>query len=415
MYHWASLGAQTDEMPAVAVGWNAGGMGIHWTAATPWPWGPEVFDFGDPQQWQQDLSVAQQVLHVHPSPFAESPANRAVTSTLGSIFDSVSAPGRHLQPMPMAVEPDAASGRTDRIGPSRIFEPIGADDDPNFALLTDTLALRVLHENGHATGVLVRDMNTGAERELFARQVIICADALRSPQLLFASGIRPPALGRYLNEHAFLTGRVLADLPRFGLDVADVERPREGEWISQSRWIPHSGQNQPYHGQVMDTVYFDDSGAPLAYGVSVTLYIATDINSQNRLTFDETSTDATGMPRATIHFSYSNEDLNRIEQARIVQQRASEALGPFDPTTESALLPPGSSLHFTGTVRMSDTDDGTGVCDPNGRVWGFDNLLLAGNGVVPTALACNSTLTGMITAVRAARAISSELAHLTAR
>jgi choline dehydrogenase-like flavoprotein len=121
------------------------------------------------------------------------------------------------------------------------------------------------------------------------------------------------------------------------------------------------------------------------------------------------------MPRATIHFSYSNEDLNRIEQARIVQQRASEALGPFDPTTESALLPPGSSLHFTGTVRMSDTDDGTGVCDPNGRVWGLDNLLLAGNGVVPTALACNSTLTGMITAVRAARAISSELAHLTAR
>ena len=285
-------------MPAVAVGWNAGGMGIHWTAATPWPWGPEVFDFGDAQQWQQDLSMAQRVLHVHPSPFAESPANRAVTSALSSIFDSVSASGRHIQPMPMAVDPDAVSGRTDRIGPSRIFEPIGADDDPNFALLTDTLALRVLHENGHATGVRVRDMNTGAERELFARQVIVCADALRSPQLLFASGIRPPALGRYLNEHAFLTGRVLADLPRFGLDVADVERPQEGEWISQSRWIPHSGEKQPYHGQVMDTVYFDDSGAPLAYGVSVTLYIATELNSENRLTFDETSTDATGMPRA---------------------------------------------------------------------------------------------------------------------
>ena len=50
---------------------------------------------------------------------------------------------------------------------------------------------------------------------------MVCADALRTPQLLFASGIRPEALGRYLNEHAFVTGRVLMDLDRFGLALAD--------------------------------------------------------------------------------------------------------------------------------------------------------------------------------------------------
>ena len=35
-----------------------------------------------------------------------------------------------------------------------------------------------------------------------ARFVVVAADALRTPQLLWASGIRPAALGRYLNDQA---------------------------------------------------------------------------------------------------------------------------------------------------------------------------------------------------------------------
>jgi choline dehydrogenase-like flavoprotein len=111
------------------------------------------------------------------------------------------------------------------------------------------------------------------------------------------------------------------------------------------------------------------------------------------------------MPRITVHYSYTERDRRLIERARRDQRTTAEALGRFDPETESALLPAGSSLHFTGTVRMGPTDDGTSVCDPDGRVWGLENLYLAGNGVLPTALACNSTLTGMTTAVRAARSL----------
>ncbi|WP_443068839.1 GMC oxidoreductase [Streptomyces sp. NBC_01361] len=64
---------------------------------------------------------------------------------------------------------------------------------------------------------------------------------------------------------------------------------------------------------------------------------------------------------------------------------------------------------MTGTVRMGPADDGTSVCDPQTRVWDFDNLYLAGCGVVPTALVCNSTLTGAVTAVRAARSVIGRL------
>ncbi|MCU1444504.1 GMC oxidoreductase [Cryobacterium sp.] len=59
---------------------------------------------------------------------------------------------------------------------------------------------------------------------------------------------------------------------------------------------------------------------------------------------------------------------------------------------------------------MGAADDGESVCDPDGRVWGTGNLFVAGNGVVPTALGCNSTLTAATLAVRTARAVGHGLA-----
>src|SRR3712207_8696422 len=70
----------------------------------------------------------------------------------------------------------------------------------------------------------------------------------------------------------------------------------------------------------------------------------------------------------------------------------------------------GSSLHFMGTVRMGAADDGTSVCDSYSRVWGVPGLVLAGNGLNPTANSINPTLTSVALAVRGASHLATALA-----
>lgn len=133
--------------------------------------------------------------------------------------------------MPMAVTAKA-SGPMPRTAPGTIFPAIATGGDPAFTLVTGTLATSLIVSDGHVTGARLRRITDsaegarGAESQLLADAVVVCADALRTPQLLFASGIRPEALGRHLNEHAFITARVLLDLDRFGIGLDALPLPR---------------------------------------------------------------------------------------------------------------------------------------------------------------------------------------------
>ncbi|QTV79939.1 GMC family oxidoreductase [Microbacterium sp. NIBRBAC000506063] len=218
---------------------------------------------------------------------------------------------------------------------------------------------------------------------------------------MWASGIRPEALGVRLNEHASISGDVLIDAERLGLTDADIPHPPSGEPFIGSYWSPSIGAARPMHGQLMER---DVEGA--GHVLSVGWYCVTEIRPENRVEFSDELTDALGLPHMTVHFSYSEKDWEMIRATQKVQFAAANAVGSFDPES-SDVLPPGASLHFTGTVRMGTEDDGTCVVDTDGRVWGYENLFLVGNGVIPTALTCNSTLTGSTLAVRTARALMS--------
>ncbi|KQQ05759.1 MULTISPECIES: GMC oxidoreductase [unclassified Rathayibacter] len=402
------FGHDASEMPGASIAWNLGGMSVHWAAAAPTPFGDEVPEAIPAAEWSADLAEAQRLLRVHPGPYPLDRVGDRVLEVLDEVFGPVSAEGRHPQAMPVSINPDA-EGRLARTGPGAVFAPIEQGGDPGVELRHSSLATRILLEDGRVVGVALRSIANGAEDVVRTGIVVVCADTFRTPQLLAASGAGGAALGRYLNEHAFLAGRVLVDIEALG--AGSPPRPLEGEWATSASWLPHSGASQPFQGQIMQAPVDPGEGEPTQYAVTLALYVPTEVRAENRIEFSTTETDIAGLPRMTVRFGHSTADLEMIDRARAAQAVAGARLGDFDPERDSLLLDAGASLHYTGTARMGAADDGTSVCDPDGRVWGTEGLLVAGNAVVPTALVANSTLAGAVTAVRAGRAVAGALAE----
>jgi pyranose oxidase len=172
--------------------------------------------------------------------------------------------------------------------------------------------------------------------------------------------------------------------------------------------VPYSAAHHPYHGQVMhlelSPIEIVPGAAPTEHVVGLGWFVAKDLRAEDRVTFSEREVDAYGMPRPRIEYALTPRDRERIEAALEDQARGAAALGEEVPGRGPTLVPPGSSLHYQGTTRMGQSDDGESVCDPYSRVWGFDNLFVGGNGVIPAATASNPTLTSVALAIRAAGA-----------
>jgi pyranose oxidase len=306
-------------------------------------------------------------------------------------------------------------------GSDVVLGPLATEPPDTFELRAETLCRRVLVEDGQATGVLLQDRRTGEEYRVDARAVVAACDSFRTPQLLWASGIRPRALGHFLNDHIQVFAGVALDDDLVAGVTADLSaadfpeaRGREDDPMVGVFWVPYADDAHPFHSQVM---HFDMSPLKLAgndgdprqiVGIGA-LFGKVDIRYEDCVTFSDTEVDAYGMPRMSISYGLTENDRAQIEAIRRQQDRAAAAFGSYAPGREPRVMPPGSSLHYQGTVRMAETDDGESVCDPYGRVWGFRNLYVAGNGVIPTTTCGNSTLTSVSIAVRSARALASDL------
>lgn len=397
-----------DGLPVVAMSSNVGGMSAHWTGACPRPGGSERIGFLP--DFDELLAEGDRLLGVTTNAFDAAPFGEIVRERLAKAVDEGRTAETKVQRMPLAAH-RRDDGRLVWSGSDVVLGDV-TRDNPAFTLFDESLVTSVLVRDGRAAGVRVRDLRSDESHEVAARFVVVAADALRTPQLLWASGIRPAALGRYLNDQAQV---VFASRLR-GVETLGADAPTTGlaEYSGVS-WVPFT-DDVPFHGQVMQ---LDASPIPLAEDdpvvpgsiVGLGLFCAKDLQADDRVEFDDAEQDAYGLPAPQIHYTLTERDHEVIDRARAEIVRLGEAIGdPLD--SRPFTLPLGSSLHYQGTTRMGETDDGTSVCDLDSQVWGVQGLFVAGNGVIPTATACNPTLTSVALAVGGARRIARDLASV---
>lgn len=388
-------------LPAASMSTGVGGMGIHWGTSTPRPHQSERIPFIPEDEMDAALSHAEEVLGVT---VQNPPGSGLAAEIYAAMADEFDGPGL----TPVGFMPSATHWEADRLTFSGTGAILGAIEEtvPGFELRPETLARRVLVEGGAAVGVELEDRVSGEVYTVRAARVVVCADGLRTPQVLFASGIRPDVLGHHLNEHFQMASFVqLSD----DFDPAAFERdPKALGYVL----IPFSDA-RPMQGGVMAlagspyALAMGDDAAAMRLGI-LAWYAAKDVRYEDAVEFSETETDFYGMPRMSIRYARTDRDLEVIAEMRANSIRSAERIGAL--LEEPTLAAGGSSLHYQGTVRMGAADDGTSVCDDRLRVWGVENLYVGGNGVIPTATAANPTLTTVALAWRAATELAASLA-----
>ena len=154
-----------------------------------------------------------------------------------------------------------------------------------------------------------------------ADQFFVAGNAILTPQLLWASGIRPEPLGRYLTEqpvafcqivlrHDLVEG-VPAD-PRFADRASRTARRirttpyRSLNTTASRRCGSRCPRSRPWHCQIhRDAFHYGDLAPNIDSRLIVDLrwFGIVDPRPDNRVTFSERHTDSFGMPQPTFEFT----------------------------------------------------------------------------------------------------------------
>ncbi len=351
--------------------------------------------------------------------------------------------GYHPYPAPTAANSVPYGGRPacNNCGFCAYFGcPIHAKGDPiamlqramasgRAELLTETFVSRVRIDGRRATGVELIGPDGGG-RFLAARHVVIAAGAIETPRLLLLSEVDHPLVGRYLMTHfqTIVAGsmpfRTYAERGRAVTHVHDDMIVGDGTTAAAAAtaglpWlrgglVEHSGSGLPimeakhlpwgeHHPALM-------ADSPIRARLWAFIMQGEDLAyPDNRVDLDPRVKDARGFPAARITYRPRRHELAASAhygpqlEAILKEMGAEWTALTSSPGTGNASSPEAvpESRHNMGTVRMG-ADPATSVVDPEGRLHGVDNVIVADSSVFVTSAGYGPTLTLAALAARAA-------------
>lgn len=305
---------------------------------------------------------------------------------------------------------------------------------PNLEVRTDALVCRLLLDDRRVRGLVYR--RGGAERTVEAREVVLAAGAIASPQLLMLSGIGPP---EHLAAHGIPVRHALAGVGRNLQDhyqcriVYRCTRPITLNEVSHSLWrkalaglewaVRRTGPLTVGAGVV--TLFWrtrpelatpdiefhvipfsaDRPGEPLHPFPGFTISVC-QLRPESRGRLELASTDPAAAPRIFANYLATETDrrtmvdglelIRRImEQPAIRPYREAEHLPGPDCRTREQLLAyvreKGTTIfHPTSTCAMGPASDPMAVVDPRLKVHGLEGLRVADASIMPTVVSGNT-------------------------
>jgi choline dehydrogenase-like flavoprotein len=313
---------------------------------------------------------------------------------------------------------------------------------PNLEVRTKTTVLGLKLDGPRVVGVRLSRGRRAEEFVRAEREVVLCAGAIGSPQLLLLSGIGPAdelarvgvpvqndlrGVGRNLQDHPFVT--IIWEVSdRRTLYGADKPKPL-AEWL-----LRRSGPLSSTVAEVvafvrtrgglpaadiqlhMGAAYFDDHGAE-QYDGHCMVIAPVLVSPQARGQVWLRSADPTDKPRLITNTLGPPDDLaSMLAGMRLAREIAHQT--PLKETIVKELKPGTHALddeqlaadlrrrlmliyHPVGTCRMSDTDPNA-VVDSQLRVHGLDGLRVADASIMPVIPGGNTNAPTMMIAEKAA-------------
>lgn len=413
----------STNLEAAAASYAVGGMFTHWTNNTPRHHPTmERIPFISDDEWEVLYGLAERTLNTHRDVFTGSIRHTVVKEALQAHYGDRLPHGFGVQELPVAGERRRDNDEFVRYtGADTVLSPLideaGRYDLDHFRILPQHRVKRLVTSGDRVDCAEVEDLMDWQTIAVRADLFVVACGSILTPQVLWNSNIRPPALGRYLTEHPMtftqvvLSERLVEQIrgdSRFSERLASAE-PLDTVPIPMhdpppTVWIPVS-EERPWHCQIhRDSFQYGALPADIDERLIVDLrwFGMVDPVATNRVRFEDDFNDKFGMPHPTFEFRLGEDDRRRAHAMMTDMVEAAQVLGGFLIGSEPRFMPPGSSLHFMGTHRMGEADDGTSVTDTFSRAWGFRNLYLGGNGQIPMPTASNPSLTSVALAIRSA-------------